>query len=87
MLADVVVEYPAHLHIDLLPDQQGRGAGRALIDACVALLAERGSPGVHLVADKANEGANLFYPRVGFTRAREDDGSVTWVRSIAGDAG
>jgi ribosomal protein S18 acetylase RimI-like enzyme len=58
--------YPAHLHIDLLPELQGAGFGRRLIETLIAALRERGVPGVHLVAGAENAGAVAFYPRVGF---------------------
>lgn len=77
-----VDEFPAHLHIDLLPDQQGRGTGRALMDACCELLRGRGVPGVHLVAEKANAAAQAFYPRVGFEAIDEDDTVVTFARRL-----
>ncbi|GAA1937639.1 hypothetical protein GCM10009775_32100 [Microbacterium aoyamense] len=60
-------EYPAHLHIDLLPELQGEGWGRRLIESLVAALRERGVTGLHLAAASENEGALAFYPRVGFT--------------------
>lgn len=67
---------PAHLHIDLLPAAQGRGAGRALIEAFVAAL-PAGTAGVHLVVDPANTGAQAFYRRVGFRElGRSADGVV-----------
>jgi ribosomal protein S18 acetylase RimI-like enzyme len=59
-------EYPAHLHIDLLPEYQGQGLGRRLIDTLRAALAERGVPAVHLGIDPANTGARAFYERLGF---------------------
>ncbi|MET0736390.1 MAG: GNAT family N-acetyltransferase [Microbacterium sp.] len=59
--------YPAHLHIDLLPEVQGQGWGRRLIETLIAALRRRGVRGLHLVAGSENEGAILFYPRVGFT--------------------
>ncbi|WP_084101907.1 GNAT family N-acetyltransferase [Demequina sp. NBRC 110051] len=73
MLDDLPDGYPAHLHIDLLPESQGRGAGRALIEAACALLAERGAAGVHLGIDPRNDGARMFYPRVGFTVGASED--------------
>jgi ribosomal protein S18 acetylase RimI-like enzyme len=82
MLIDAVDDYPAHLHIDLLPQAQGKGAGRLLIDAACALLAERGVAGVHLVAGKDNLGAQAFYPRVGFEPIAQDGGSVTFARRL-----
>lgn len=58
--------YPAHLHIDLLPENQGRGLGRALLDTLRAALAERRVPGVHLGMDPSNTRARAFYDRYGF---------------------
>jgi ribosomal protein S18 acetylase RimI-like enzyme len=83
-LIEQVDAYPAHLHIDLLPDQQGQGAGRALIDACIALMRERGVPGLHLVAETANAGAQAFYPRVGFEAIATDDTTVTFGMRLHG---
>ncbi len=82
-LSDAVDEYPAHLHIDLLPELQGDGWGRRLIDTLLAQLAEHGVPGVHLVAPRTNAAAQAFYPKVGFARIGEDDDNVTWARSTA----
>jgi GNAT superfamily N-acetyltransferase len=59
--------YPAHLHIDLLPEAQGRGYGRALIEsALISALSQAGIPGVHLTMDPANTAARDFYTAVGF---------------------
>ncbi|WP_173922507.1 GNAT family N-acetyltransferase [Agromyces sp. Marseille-P2726] len=66
MLIAEVDDYPAHLHIDLLPELQGRGFGRRLIDTLRAELARRGVPAVHLGMDAANTGARAFYERLGF---------------------
>lgn len=67
MLIPEVDEYPAHLHIDLLPQAQGRGYGRELIERhLVSALAEAGVPGVHLVIDGANVRAAGFYRSLGF---------------------
>lgn len=67
MLIDEVDEYPAHLHIDLLPEAQGGGRGRALIETLAGALREAGIPGLHLSMDPANTGARAFYDRLGFT--------------------
>lgn len=61
-------DYPAHLHIDLLPALQRDGWGRRLVGAVVDALRERGVPGVHLVAPADNRGALAFYDRLGLTR-------------------
>jgi len=67
MLIPEVDDYPAHLHIDLLPRLQGQGLGRQLIDRLVDALRARGVPGLHLSMDAANTGARAFYDRLGFT--------------------
>jgi len=59
-------EHPAHLHIDLLPEAQGQGWGRRLIETFTAALRERGVTGLHLVASAENTGALAFYARLGF---------------------
>lgn len=58
--------YPAHLHIDILPDGQGGGYGRKLIERFCAALRERGVPGVFLGVGKGNQNAIGFYKHVGF---------------------
>lgn len=66
MLIPEVDEFPAHLHIDLLPEVQGLGLGRALIEMVLEELAARGIPGLHLTMDPANLPARAFYDRLGF---------------------
>ena len=82
MLTPEAREYPAHLHIDLLPSMQGRGLGRAMIERVCTELAARGVPGVHLVAAEENAGALAFYPRVGFAELSRAPGSVTFGRRL-----
>lgn len=74
--------YPAHLHIDLLPELQGEGWGRRLIETLSAALRERGVSGVHLAADVRNTRAGEFYPRVGFTRIPSHDDVVAFGRDL-----
>jgi ribosomal protein S18 acetylase RimI-like enzyme len=63
-------EYPAHLHIDLLPSHQRGGFGRALMTRFLDTLRERGVPGVHLAMGQANRNAYAFYQRMGFQEMR-----------------
>lgn len=58
--------FPAHLHIDLLPELQGQGFGRRLIRQALAALRDRGVPGVFLRVSSANVAALAFYHRLGF---------------------
>jgi ribosomal protein S18 acetylase RimI-like enzyme len=70
--------WPAHLHIDLLPGMQGRGHGRALMNAFFASLRSAGVEAVHVGVSSANPGAIAFYRRLGF---RDLHGGTVWGRS------
>jgi ribosomal protein S18 acetylase RimI-like enzyme len=80
--AALVASHPAHLHIDLLPEAQGQGLGRALIEWLLTGLADRGTRGVHLGVDPRNTSAVAFYERLGFTRWESDPATVTLVRRL-----
>lgn len=69
MLAATDPEFPAHLHIDLLPAARGRGAGRRLMDAWFARLRQAGVPGCHLDTFAENTSGIAFFESVGFVRA------------------
>jgi len=66
MIVPALAAYPAHLHIDLLPEYQRKGLGRELMAAFLAALAERGVPAVHLGMVTVNVAARAFYDRLGF---------------------
>ena len=78
-------DYPAHLHIDLLPEVQGQGWGRLLIATLVGALRERGVPGLHLTASLENAGALAFYPRVGFTPIPSHHGVQAFGMDLSGN--
>lgn len=75
--------HPAHLHIDLLPELQGQGWGRRLIDTVVAALRARGVRGLHLAASADNIGAIAFYPRVGFAPIPSHDGVQAFAMNLS----
>lgn len=85
MMIDELEEYPAHLHIDLLPELQGQGMGRQLIRVLLAALREQGVPGVHLGVSPSNTNARAFYQRLGFRPLPSDAGagSLLGIRSDA----
>jgi GNAT superfamily N-acetyltransferase len=70
--------YPAHLHIDLLPEAQGQGLGRQLINTFTTRLRALGVPGVHLGVGARNQRAQGFYAHVGFHQIKASPGSVVF---------
>ncbi len=60
-------EYPAHLHIDVLPEYQRRGLGSQLVDTLCAHLKAKGISGVMLTTGPDNERGRNFYRKYGFT--------------------
>jgi GNAT superfamily N-acetyltransferase len=70
-------DYPAHLHIDLLPALQGKGCGRLLMNSLCKELAQQGIPGVHLGVNINNRGAIAFYQKTGFTVLQEEQWGLT----------
>ena len=68
MIRPDLAAYPAHLHIDLLPEYQGHGYGRRLINTILTAFREAGVDRVHLGAMATNTNALAFYDRLGFAR-------------------
>jgi GNAT superfamily N-acetyltransferase len=61
-----LLAYPAHAHIDLLPEARGHGFGRRLMHFLMARLAARGAKGLHLAVSPSNAGGQAFYQKLGF---------------------
>lgn len=86
LVPEIAATHPAHLHIDLLPEGQGRGLGRRLMHTFFDALRARGVPAVHLGMSPANTGARAFYDRLGFTElpAPSGEGATVYLgRSLA----
>ncbi|MEU4098743.1 GNAT family N-acetyltransferase [Streptomyces sp. NPDC026673] len=80
MIVPELAAYPAHLHIDLLPDYQRLGYGRELMERLLAALSDRGVGAVHLGMVTANTAARAFYDRVGFRELPvPDPGPLTYL--------
>ncbi len=75
-------EYPAHLHINLLPDAQGRGLGSQLLQRFTDILTGKNVPGVYLHTGPDNLVATRFYEKHGFTLIEENPGSVKMARRL-----
>jgi ribosomal protein S18 acetylase RimI-like enzyme len=77
MSAEILAAYPSHLHIDVLPRQQGRRLGGRLMQTLLDALRKAGSTGVHLVVSAGNPRAIGFYHHVGFRELARDARSLT----------
>ena len=73
-----VKNYPAHLHINILPETQGQGIGRKLMDIFISNLKELEVPALHLEVGKTNSGAIKFYERMGFQIIKEYEHSIAY---------
>ncbi|MBL1215413.1 MAG: GNAT family N-acetyltransferase [Ignavibacteriae bacterium] len=71
-------DYPAHLHIDLLPETQGQGIGRKIMEVFISRLKELNVPALHLEVGKANPGAIKFYEKIGFYKIHEYEYSIAF---------
>jgi ribosomal protein S18 acetylase RimI-like enzyme len=81
-----LADYPAHLHIDILPEYQGQGLGRGLMRVLLGALHRAGAPRVHLGMVTANTNARAFYDRVGFRVIPvADAGSLTFLGRSTND--
>ncbi len=77
-LKNELSDYPAHLHINLLPEPQGMGMGKKLIYTFITKLKQLHIIGLHLEVGKTNTGAIQFYERVGFKVIKEYDKSIAY---------
>lgn len=65
-------DYPAHLHINLLPKVQSGGWGRRMIETELNALRAAGVRGIHLGVSPTNERAKGFYKHIGFDDLSSD---------------
>jgi ribosomal protein S18 acetylase RimI-like enzyme len=68
----VLAHHPSHLHIDVLPEAQGLGWGRRLMEQLHHSLRTDGSVGVHLGVNARNERALGFYAHLGYRELSPD---------------
>ena len=69
-------DYPAHLHIDLLPRAQGQGQGKLMMDHYISHLKKNNIKGVHLELSITNKRAFSFYRKYGMDELEQDDDSI-----------
>ncbi len=64
--ATIAQSYPAHVHMNLLPRLQGRGAGSRMFAAWRSMAVTRGIGAMHVGVNRDNTRAIRFWSRVGF---------------------
>jgi Acetyltransferases len=75
--ADLVAQYPAHIHMNLLPRLRGQRVGSRLLNMWVEQARAAGVSGIHLGAGATNAGGIAFWSKCGFGIWREAPG-VVW---------
>lgn len=73
-----LLSYPAHLHIDILPEGQGQGMGKKLMETFINKLIEMKVPALHLEVGKKNINAIKFYEKIGFQIIKEFEWSIAY---------
>ncbi len=58
--------FPAHLHLNILPRAQGQGAGRRLFDIWCNAMRSQGAKAAHLDVSMHNPRALAFWQKMGF---------------------
>jgi GNAT superfamily N-acetyltransferase len=69
--ADIVAQYPAHLHRNLLPRLRGKRVGSGLLEMWVDQARRAGVSGIHLGASPSNAGGIAFWSK-SFTPLRTE---------------
>ncbi|XP_065187577.1 protein O-GlcNAcase-like [Sycon ciliatum] len=84
--AELVDDYPSHLHIDLIPRAQGKGLGKRMMHCLLKALRSKGSRGVHLEMSSTNSHALGFYKKLDFAEAAlsmaQPEGSLILCKSL-----
>jgi len=81
-LPDWLTAYPAHAHIDLLPEVRGHGIGSAAMRHMMLRLKALGAPGLHLQVMPANVEGRRFYEKLGFAVIRETPDTLFMARRL-----
>ncbi len=78
VLRPELLAYPAHLHIDILLEGQGKGMGRKLTETFCNKLIEMKVGALHLEVGKRNTDAIKFYEKIGFQLIKDYEWSIAY---------
>ena len=73
--AVVVAQFPAHGHIDLLPEAQSAGWGTQMMTLMMNALRDAGAHGMYLDVSVDNIRAQKFYSKLGFAELQRTEES------------
>ena len=82
--AEIVAEYPAHIHMNLRAHLRGQGVGMALLKRWVAQAKADGVKAIHLGASASNAGGIAFWQKGGFLPLQSND-RTAWFGMKLGD--
>lgn len=68
--------YPAHMHIDILPEYQSKGYGTMLLTALTEQLKKKHISGLMLIVDSSNTNAVKFYRKNNFKNIKKLAGAI-----------
>jgi GNAT superfamily N-acetyltransferase len=74
--------YPAHLHIDILPEYQGAGIGGVLLNTLYKKLESMNIGGVHLTCGPKKTNAIKFYLKHGYTQIGNNEFGLVFGKTI-----
>lgn len=63
--------YPAHMHIDILPKYQGKGYGTMLLNTLIHHLKSKNIIALMLIVDSHNQNAVRFYKKNNFKQVKQ----------------
>ena len=78
----VALQYPAHVHMNLLPRLQRRGAGTKLFERWATAASAQDAKAIHVAINRANVGAAGFWRKMGFAEVALDglpEGRTLWM--------
>jgi len=80
--AQIARDFPAHLHLNIVPRLQKRGTGTALFHRWLQLATVRGASAMHVGVNGGNTGAIRFWGKMGFrpiTPPELSGGRTVWM--------
>lgn len=76
---EITSRFPGHIHLNLLPEAQGRGIGRELLTRWVQTAKSLALPAAHVGVNVRNEGAATFWTKMGFKTLDAPASRTIWM--------